>query len=145
MSYKRIFFLVFIVVFSFILGVFTSSKFLKNTLPISLNTGNISISGNTDIINTKLFQEAYDIIQKNYFGFDSVRKEDLTTGMVKGFVDALGDKHSEYFNPEETKSFNEMLSGDFEGIGAVVDKNEIGVLVKQVLAGSPAKAGGILQ
>lgn len=44
--------------------------------------------------------------------------------MIKGFIGAFGDKHSEYFNPEETKKFNEMLSGDFEGIGAVIEKND---------------------
>lgn len=64
--------------------------------------------------------------------------------MIKGMVDSLGDKHSTYFDIDETKKFNEALSGDFEGIGAVVDKSEFGVSVKQILAGSPAKEAGIL-
>lgn len=36
--------------------------------------------------------------------------------MIKGMVDSLGDKHSTYFDIDETKKFNEALSGDFEGI-----------------------------
>lgn len=54
-------------------------------------------------------------------------------------VGALKDRHSEYFNPEETKKFNEVISGDFEGIGAVIQKNDFGVYVERLLAGSPAK------
>lgn len=57
------------------------------------------------------FQEAYSIVEKNYFGFDSVPKEDITAGIIKGFVDALGDKHSEYFNMEETKVLMKCSQG----------------------------------
>ncbi len=44
--------------------------------------------------------------------------------MIKGMVDALGDRHSDYFDIDETKKFNETLSGDFQGIGAVVDTSD---------------------
>lgn len=91
-----------------------------------------------------LFNEAYRIIRENYYGFDSVSRNDLVSGMIKGTVDSLGDRHSNYFDIDETKKFNETLSGDFEGIGAVVDKSEFGVSVKQILAGSPAKEAGVL-
>jgi len=64
--------------------------------------------------------------------------------MIKGIIESLKDKHSEYFNQEETKKFNAMLSGDFEGIGAVVKKHDLGVMVEQIVAGSPAKEAGML-
>ncbi len=63
-------------------------------------------------------------MRENYYGFDTISKTELVSGMVKGMVDALHDKHSEYFNLEETKKFNESISGDFEGIGAVVAKSD---------------------
>lgn len=37
-----------------------------------------------------------------------------------------------------------MLTGDFEGIGAIVEKHELGVKVDRVLSGSPAKKYGVL-
>lgn len=95
-------------------------------------------------IDMKLFSEAYKQVSDNYYGFDSISEKDLVAGMIKGFVDALGDKHSEYFNLDETKKFNETLSGDFEGIGAVIEKNDFGVAVGRIIAGSPAKDVGIL-
>jgi len=48
-------------------------------------------------------------------------------------VEALGDKHSEFMNPETNKKFQETLSGDFEGIGAVVEVNPLGVRVDRLI------------
>lgn len=95
-------------------------------------------------INLDLFNEAYKRISENYYGFDTLSEKDLISGMIKGFTDALGDKHSEYFNLEETKKFNEVLSGDFEGIGAVIEKNDFWVIIERIIAGSPAKEAGLL-
>lgn len=92
----------------------------------------------------RLFSEVYEKVAGNYYGFDSISKKDLISGMIKGFIEALWDKHSEYFNTEETKKFNEVLSGDFEWIGAVIEKNDFGVVVERIIAGSPAKESGIL-
>lgn len=64
--------------------------------------------------------------------------------MIKGFVGSFGDKHSGYFDIEETKKFNEVLSGDFEGIGAVIEKNDFGVIIDRIIAKSPAKELGLL-
>lgn len=105
---------------------------------------NVDLENAGSIGDLGLFNEAYRIIRENYYGFDSVSKNDLVSGMIKGTVDSLGDRHSSYFDIDETKKFNETLSGDFEGIGAVVDKSEFGVSVKQILAGSPAKEAGVL-
>ncbi|MCD5375369.1 S41 family peptidase, partial [Candidatus Gracilibacteria bacterium] len=60
-------------------------------------------------------------------------------GAITGMVDALGDKNSEFMSPEATEKFNEVLEGDFEGIGAVVEKAPLGVKVERILKGSPAK------
>lgn len=95
-------------------------------------------------IDTRLFNEAYQKVAENYYGFDTIAEKDLVSGMIKGFVGSLEDKHSEYFNLEETKKFNEVLSGDFEGIGAVIEKNDFWVIVERIIAGSPAKDAGIL-
>ncbi|MDP2103640.1 MAG: PDZ domain-containing protein, partial [Candidatus Gracilibacteria bacterium] len=92
----------------------------------------------------RLFSEVYQKVAENYYGFESISEKDLVSGMIKGFIEALGDKHSEYFNTEETKKFNEVLAGDFEGIGAVIEKNDFGVAVERIIAGSPAKESGIL-
>ena len=95
-------------------------------------------------INLDLFYEAYKQAADNYYGFDTLSEKDIISGMIKGFVDSFGDKHSEYFNIDETKKFNEVLSGDFEGIGAVIEKNDFGVIIDRIIAKSPAKEAGLL-
>lgn len=61
-------------------------------------------------INLDLFYEAYKQASENYYGFDTLSEKDLVSGMIKGFIGSFGDKHSEYFNLDETKKFNEVLS-----------------------------------
>jgi len=95
-------------------------------------------------INLDLFNEVYKKVSENYYGFDTLSEKELVSGMIKGFIEAFGDKHSEYFNIDETKKFNEVLSGDFEWIGAVVEKNDFGVIIDRIIAGSPAKEAGLL-
>lgn len=41
--------------------------------------------------------------------------------------------------PSVHEKFQEALSGDFEGIGAVVEKEPLGVRVERIIKGSPAK------
>lgn len=59
-----------------------------------------------DSIDLNLFYEAYKQAADNYYGFDTLSQKDLVSGMIKGFVSSFGDKHSEYFNIDETKKFN---------------------------------------
>ncbi|MDD2916323.1 MAG: S41 family peptidase [Candidatus Gracilibacteria bacterium] len=95
-------------------------------------------------INIDLFYEAYKQASENYYGFDTISEKDMVSGMIKGFINSFGDKHSEYFNIDETRKFNEVLSGDFEGIGAVIEKNDFGVVIGRIIGGSPAKESGLL-
>lgn len=116
--------------------------FPKQTSSGGTSSQEKNILGTT--LDLQLFSEVYQKVAENYYGFESISQKDLVAGMVKGFIGALGDKHSEYFDTEETKKFNEVLSGDFEGIGAVIEKNDFGVVVERIIAGSPAKESGIL-
>lgn len=92
-----------------------------------------------------LFWKVYNIIGENYYSSDKLSRKDLEHGMIEGMVKSLGDKFSEFMDPEITKQFESALSGDFEGIGAVIDKHELGIIVDRVLKGSPALNNGILK
>lgn len=89
-------------------------------------------------LNLETFWKAYNIINKNYYSSDTIKQEKLVYWATKWLVDAMGDKFSEFMPPEENKKFMENLSWDFEWIWAVVDKNEMWVLVDRVIKGSPA-------
>ncbi len=90
-------------------------------------------------LDLKNFWNVYDIIEESYFSTGTIKKEDLVEWAISGMVQALGDQHSEFMNPEMYKKFDEALSWDFEWIGAVVEKDPLWVRVERIIKGSPAK------
>lgn len=97
-----------------------------------------------DELDLSEFWEVYNILKQEYYSAEEVSKEDLENGAIKGLVEALGDRHSEFMDPETNEKFQEILSWDFEWIGAVVEKVPLWVKVERILKGSPAKKAGIL-
>lgn len=69
----------------------------------------------------------------------SPQDQQLSDELIHAFVDSYGDQFTEYFSPEESVSFQTMIDGDFEGIGAYVEDSPGGVYVSGVLPGSPAQ------
>lgn len=70
--------------------------------------------------------------------------QDILYGAVKGAVGSVEDPYTEFFTPEELKSFETDLSGTFEGIGAEIGKQNGNIVVIAPLDGTPAKAAGLL-
>lgn len=89
-------------------------------------------------LDLELFWKIYNIIWENYYSSDELSKKDLEYGMIEGMVKSLWDKFSEFMDPKITQEFENALNGDFEGIGAVIDKHELGIIVDRVLKWSPA-------
>ena len=58
-------------------------------------------------------------------------------------VKELKDPYSEYMTKEETKSFNEDVSGDFVGIGAEMQKKDKEIMITSPIKDSPAEKAGI--
>ena len=110
------------------------------------NSQNISIKTTPqESLDMSKFWEVYNMIREEYLEGEEVSQSDIITGAVSGMVEALWDKHSSYFDPEQTQKFNNTLSWDFEWIGASVEKNDFGVVIDRLLKGSPAKQAGVRQ
>ena len=89
------------------------------------------------------FWEVHSFVKKNYYAVDGVKEEDIVDGMIRWYMEALWDKHSEFMNVSEKKQFDEMLAGDFEWIGAIVWKHELWVIVERLISSSPAKKSDV--
>lgn len=119
---------------------FDNINFVKNitkTSNINNDSSISSIFAKKDL-NLDNFWKAYNIISKNYYSSDTIKQQDLVYWATKWLVESLWDKFSEFMPPEENKQFSQALSWDFEWIWAVVDKNEIWVIVDRLIKGSPA-------
>ena len=83
-----------------------------------------------------------EVAINNYY-VDSVDESKLVEDAIRGMLEKL-DPHSSYTNAKETKSLNEPLQGDFEGIG--VQFNIVGdtLVVMQPTTGGPSEKVGIL-
>ena len=127
---------------SFLLWIFFSFSIGESIINDVLKTNNKadepSIIQDKEVDLTK-FWEVYNLIKIDNYDSSSIDKSKLVDSAIKWLVEWLGDKHSEYFSLEDTKKFNEVLSWDFEWIWAVVETNEIGVIIDRLIKWSPAK------
>jgi carboxyl-terminal processing protease len=91
-----------------------------------------------------LAKEVWDILYREYVDRASLDPVALERGAVRGMVEAVGDTgHTMYLSPEELQQRNESLSGEFVGIGVVVDERDGYIQVLRVLPDSPALRGGV--
>lgn len=95
------------------------------------------------VFESKKVQEAYSILNENFYGFEKKTLLELENGMIKSMLSSLGDKHSEYFTFEEAEEFESGLAGEFEWIGAVIGESEFGVIIERVIKDSPAEKSGL--
>jgi len=91
-----------------------------------------------------LLKEVYEKAVFNFVDPSQIDKQKLTYGAVSGMIEAIGDPYTVFFNPTQSKDFQEDISGIFEGIGVQlgVKNNQIKVIAP--LKGTPAEAAGIL-
>lgn len=60
-------------------------------------------------------------------------------------ITGVYDPHTEYFAPKEKKKFDQMMTGQFEGIGARLQPKDGGLQVSEVIVGSPSYKQGELK
>ncbi|MBP9717812.1 S41 family peptidase [Candidatus Gracilibacteria bacterium] len=85
----------------------------------------------------------WDRIFETYIGRDKVNKDKLIYGAVQGMVKELDDKYSTFTPPGDVKTVD-SLSGQVEGIGAVIQDHDGDFVIVTPLVGSPAEKAGIL-
>jgi len=89
------------------------------------------------------FWEAWALVHKNYYS-QPVDDQALVYGAIKGMIQSLGDKHSGYMTPAESKINSTSLSGELEGIGATVEISGKYLKIISPIPNSPAEKIGIL-
>lgn len=85
------------------------------------------------------------LIDENYLYTDDLTEEDLENGLYSGYISALGDPYSVYYDEEQTKSLQESTSGEYSGIGVVFSQNQETKVITavQIYDNSPANEAGM--
>ncbi|RME47539.1 MAG: S41 family peptidase [Chloroflexi bacterium] len=89
-----------------------------------------------------LFWEAWDILRHNFYG-PLPNSEEMVRGAIRGVIDTLNDPYTAYAGPAEARLFEESLNGNFEGIGATVEKRDGQIVIVAPLPNTPAERAGL--
>lgn len=97
----------------------------------------------------ELFEKKVSRIEGNYLFLTAVgapmsqeRVENLlTVRILKAFAKSL-DTHTSFFSPEEAFEMRMSLEKQFEGVGVVLSEGVDGVMIAELIKGSPAEQSG---
>ncbi len=86
-------------------------------------------------------RDEFQLISRNYV--DPVENHKLIEGALKGMADAVGDPYTYYMDPTAFEDFDITLSGEYVGVGMVVEQIGDYVTIVSPMRGSPAERGGL--
>ena len=101
---------------------------------------------NTEIVTTADFApfwKVWNTSTEKYPKADEAIDQNRVYGAIAGLVDSLDDPYSVFFDPKETKSFQEEISGNFSGVGMEVSMKEKVLTVIAPLKDTPAYRANI--
>jgi len=67
----------------------------------------------------------------------ALNEEDAFSSLINAYT-ATVDPHTSYFNPRQAKLFNQRMALSLDGIGAVLQKQDDVVVIRELYAGGPA-------
>jgi len=77
-------------------------------------------------------------------GVAELKGEDVFQTFVNSYANAI-DPHTDYFTPKSADNFNMTMSLSLEGIGAVLQKQDDVVAIREIVPGGPAGKSGKLK
>ncbi len=111
----------------FVAGVFVGTSAERNRTALDLSK----------------FWRVYALISENYPG--EIDEDVAVDGAIRGLVDSLGDPYSSYLDEVERRQLEEDLSGQFEGIGAILTQKDGATVIVEPIVDSPAAKAGLLK
>lgn len=96
-----------------------------------------------DQIDLSLMWRVKDRLSELYLDQNKIDKEKMKYGVIKGMVESLDDPYTVFLSPEENKSSNEDLAGEFGGVGISLGYKDKTLAVMTTLSGTPAEKAGI--
>jgi carboxyl-terminal processing protease len=88
------------------------------------------------------FWQTWQVVHDDYVD-QPVDDTNLMQGAIRGMLDSLGDPHTSYMSPEEYKLEEQVLQGEYQGIGAYIDTTGEYVMIVSLIPGMPAEKAGV--
>ena len=116
----------------FLLGIYIGSH---NQSEISKITNISNKNAPTEIrADFSSFWKVWNVINEKYPQAKEITDQERVNGAISGLVESLNDPYSVYFNPDDSKMFEDEIAGSFSGIGM-----EVGIKDKTLTVIAPLK------
>ncbi len=89
------------------------------------------------------FWKVWNTINEKYPKAEKITDQNRVYGAVSGLVSSLNDPYSVFFNPDEAKSFEDEIAGNFSGVGMEVGIKDKTLTVIAPLKDTPAYRAGM--
>lgn len=132
---------VLVVLVFFILGIYLGSTYRPEIEKVA------GISSKETPVATQVdfspFWKVWNTMNEKYPSASKISDQERVYGAISGLVGSLNDPYSVFFNPDETKSFEEEIAGNFDGIGMEVGMKDKILTVIAPLKDTPAYRANI--
>jgi len=138
----RVFFIALAISVAFLAGIYFGGHYYRllpvfNLLPESVR--NAFFPGDSTL---QLEREVEGILEEGFY--KPVDPATLENGAMEGMVNSLQDPYTAYFSPEDYQLFNAHSSGQFTGIGVLMEEKDGQLQIVQVFDNSPAQEAGVM-
>ncbi len=89
------------------------------------------------------FWTVWSLLDEKYPNASEITDQDRVYGAISGLVGSLNDPYSTFFNPEDTKLFEEDIAGNFSGVGMEIGLKDKILTVIAPLKDTPAYKAGM--
>lgn len=95
-------------------------------------------------IDVNKLEKVYKILEKNFVEPEKITSKKLEEWIIRGILYSVEDNYTDYFNEDQSEEFKNEMKGDFEGVGAVLEKRKKILYITEVLKNRPAARAGLL-
>jgi carboxyl-terminal processing protease len=102
-------------------------------------------TGSSDSAGFGILDEIYNVIQEDFVDPAAVDQQVLRQGAIDGVIAALDDPHTIYIDPASYALGVDVISGEFQGIGARVEQDSTTgeIIIVAPFRDSPAEEAGL--
>ena len=107
--------------------------------------GGVATNGPSDSADFGILDEIYDVIRQDFVDQSAVDQQALRQGAIDGVIGALNDAHTIYIDPQSYALGVDVISGEFQGIGARVRQDAATgeIVIVAPFRDSPAELSGV--
>lgn len=89
------------------------------------------------------FVDVWDTLQNDFLYKEQLDNDKMLYGAIQGLLTNINDIYTVFQEPAEAEAFLNELSGDFEGIGIIIELIDGKITIISPLTGSPAEKMGL--